>query len=527
VYLDCFSIAGDITAFIMNEPRFHAFRLLRLLRFMRIGKDVNIQKIHPVSGTSPGSDKIVTDNGHVYWYAPRHLFSHGWFKAANGTVLRSSKLWGQILILSALSTLYASRLCTSQCDIGSSQEDCSMCARPIGDGPIIVATLLVAAFLGLLLHISLSRWWEIRAYFQNLTSNMRDFIQMLLAYVPSSDETSIDFREKAIRLQIAAFIMFTQAIRGERDLKLLTYQGLLTLKERKKLKTVAGCYYLAYSWIRSDLWLFARRHADRFVHPESRALCIQGLEKSISSQQSNIENMLALIETPVPYIYTHLMAILAKFELVLVSIWISEILRYGFDQDTVESIVLGYVIIVGLCIIVEGILEVHSSLSTPFGYTAVDFPLHLYVRSTVALVDDTVHKIHPYGKPKFGTETKFQDGGSGSRLRRNDQDMGSGSKLRRNDQDGGSGSRLRRNDQDMGSGSKCRRTQGQDPADGGSGSKTNKSSISKIGFYEVKHSKASSASKIGGYEAKDFRERDDTLKMSGISGVGVGRRGSF
>eukprot|EP00466_Bigelowiella_natans_P010215 jgi/Bigna1/86588/estExt_fgenesh1_pg.C_120022 len=350
------------------------------------------------------------------------------------------------------------------------------------------------------------------ANFQNLTSNIRDFIQMLLAYVPASDETSIDFREKAIRLQIAAFIMFTQAIRGERDLKLLTYQGLLTLKERKKLKTVAGCYYLAYSWIRSDLWLFARRHADRFVHPESTALCIQGLEKSISSQQSNIENMFALIETPVPYIYTHLVAIISKIELVLASIWISEFLRYGIDEDSVESIILGYIIIVGLSIIVEGILEVHSSLSTPFGYTAVDFPLHLYVRSAVALVDDTIQKIHPYGKPKLGTETKLQDGGSGSRLRRNDQDTGSGS-------------RLRRNDQDMGSGSKCRRTLGQDVADGGSGSKTNKSSVSKNGFYEVKHSKASSVSKIGGYETKDLKEREDTLKMSGFSGLG--RRGSF
>jgi len=176
------------------------------------------------------------------------------------------------------------------------------------------------------------------------------------------------------------------------------------------MHTVAGCYFLVYSWIRSELWRFERDASELFVSPRTSATCVSSLDRCIAQQQTEIEGIFTLIETQMPYMLAHLASVSAKIQLLVVALWAGEYIRFGYDQEAYATIAFGIVIVLFVNLVVEGMLQVteqmtidstirlllpqvHTALFNPFGYDAVDFPLHLYVRSVVTLSDELINKV--------------------------------------------------------------------------------------------------------------------------------------
>jgi len=425
IWVDMAVIAADIVAIALDDSNIHAFRLLRVIRIARFGKVTRKWLYLQEDVGREDQEKVVADNGHVIWYMPRHLFSQGWLYSLRGTVAWSREIWVQAVMLLILSAVWGSRICKTGC------QNCGRCTQAIGAVPVLVTTLVATVSCGIFILVTFRRWWNTRSKFAGVTGNVRDFIQMIVAYFPGRDELSFKFSDKIVRLQLAAFILLTQSLRGERDLKLLVDQGLLTYRERKRLRTVAGCYYLVYAWIRSEIWKFERAASDLFVSPSSSGVLCGNLERCLVKQQEDIDSIFTLLETQLPYIYVHLVTLIAKIQLIVVALWAGSLLRYGYDQEAYGTLVFGLLFVVFVNSLVEGMLQVHAALFSPFGYDAVNFPLHLYVRSIVSLSSQLRRKTYPIAKNP-GQHRQQESHDLKSAYSSNPSLFGSGSKKREN-----------------------------------------------------------------------------------------------
>eukprot|EP00468_Gymnochlora_sp_CCMP2014_P000245 CAMPEP_0167743872 /NCGR_PEP_ID=MMETSP0110_2-20121227/2257_1 /TAXON_ID=629695 /ORGANISM="Gymnochlora sp., Strain CCMP2014" /LENGTH=635 /DNA_ID=CAMNT_0007628291 /DNA_START=445 /DNA_END=2349 /DNA_ORIENTATION=+ len=380
VWLDVLSMILDAAALGLNSPRLHLFRVLRFGRIARIGKVTKhwVVGIEENRALKDQREKIVVENQHITWYLPRHLFSHGWFVNSSGTILWSRQLWVQSLMLMILSTIWAAHLCDTSDTL--TRGDFAKCAVPIGDASVLIFTVIAAIFGGVFTYITLTRWWETRKAFTKLAASSRELLQMMISYIPGNDHLSSRFRNLMRRLQLSAFILVTQGVRCDFDLDLLQSQGLLTDDESSSIETVSNGYYIVYCWMRSYLWQFQAESARLFMSPVASMFCAEQVDKCIQQQQLQIGEIFALVQTQVPYIFVHLITLVAKVQLIVLSLWAGTFIRYGHDNESYAMLVWGYVLIIFSSLAIEGMLQMHSSLFSPFGYDAVDFPLHIYVQ---------------------------------------------------------------------------------------------------------------------------------------------------
>jgi hypothetical protein len=378
---DCLVSVIDITIFIIevtSEQANSTFQLIRILRVARLSKISRIARLTVKVDSSVGNDErgkpIETDeDGHIFAFNSANLFSLGYFVNHAGTVVAMPEIWVQCLIFVIITTALATVTCPVACDptlnTFDPEEDCTTCVNSFDPSYGLMFLGLAAFLLGIFAQLLFDRWWDMRVLIQSLFSEIKDAAILTTSFVRGEDEFSIRVRKDVIRWAKLSAYLVEKRIDGKVNYRDAVQKGWLTEAEWDRLEGIEVNHLLPQQWA-FDLLCRAKLNA----LAEGTHDTFDILLECFLRQRAHVDDLLMIMNTPLPYDFLHLMTWICKVNLLFMSVSCGTVVGQAVKQKQYLMIAIGYIIVVLGNMLIEGLLRLHVVLSDPFGDDPCDFP---------------------------------------------------------------------------------------------------------------------------------------------------------
>lgn len=394
----CVSLT-DLIVFCVTEfgevNESDALKFVRVLRVSRLSKVTRISRLikqvdKDVGNEDRGEDMKRDEDGHIFSYNSASLFSLGWMYNLAGTVASMAEIWVQSLMLVIVTTLLAALTCPLACDPNSNAYDgdlvktatCIGCVSSIPADFGLMFLGLAAFLLGIFAQMLFDRWWQLRQTMEELFAEILDTAMLTLCFIRGTDEKSRRVREDIIRWAKLGAYLLEKQIDGKKNFRAAVISGLLTEREWDKLEKHDDNYMLPQSWAMNAL---CKAQIDGLVSEHGGTF--DNLIMTFTSQRRLCTDILMFLNTPIPYIFTHLMTVICKVNLVFTGIACGTMIGTAIEAQQWLAVFIGYSIVVLGNMLVEGLLRLHVVLSDPFGDDACDFPWENYMEDVKQKID--------------------------------------------------------------------------------------------------------------------------------------------
>jgi len=304
-------------------------------------------------------------------YNSEKLFAYG-FIHPKGSVFSYWMILRSI-VMCAVGTFVA--LPSFRC--GTPPQNFSFCFPVLSISEGLLFAGLVAFLLGVSNSITFSRWWSMRERLGVIMNNTA-YETMLLSNFVVHEEAAQTSAKTIIRwLNLAHCLVYKQATKSD-DFSDLLDTKLATPDEIEKLQTYSNLPVMVYGWCMQAIKDLISQNKVAPTVASSTISCI-------ASCFTATQELLAFIETQLPYAYLHMLAVITKIHLTFVVFYGGGMISDGIFNGLWTRILLGYVTIIANNVIYEGLLHIHSTLSNPLENASNDFPNQSYISSTLAL----------------------------------------------------------------------------------------------------------------------------------------------
>lgn len=308
---------------------------------------------------------------HILNYNPTKLFSYGFINPrgsvfCKGTVLRT-------LAMASAGTFVA--LPVFEC--GDTKDGYTFCFPILTSSEGLIFASLVSFLLGLFISTTFSRWWAIREKLGVIMNNTAYETMLLTNFVVNEESSQNSVRTIIRWLNLAHSLVYKHANRDS-DFSRLAKEKLVTPEEIEKLQSYGVPPAMVYGWCMKAV-------KDLINQNKINSAVVGSAINCIGASFMATQELLAFINTQMPYAYLHLLAITTKIHLAFIIFYGGGIISSGIQGDDWTRIALGYTIIITNNFIYEGLLHIHSALENPLGDDVGDFPKHNFASNTRAL----------------------------------------------------------------------------------------------------------------------------------------------
>jgi len=357
-----------------NTESLSFIRVLRVCRLSKISRISRlIVSIDEEKNDERGLPIEKDDDGHIFAYNSATLFSLGWIYNLKGTVTAMPEIWVQALMLVITTTFLAALTCPIECDPYKntylSTCETKSCVNAIDPAYALMFLGLAAFLLGIFAQLLFDRWWNIRVLIEQLMHEVKNTTMMTMSFVRGNDKKSQQLRVDIVRWAKCGAYLLEKKIDGKKNYRSGVLKGYLTEEEWDKIEGEDNNYMMPQQWAFDAL---CQARLDNLVTEFGSTF--DGLLCSFPAQRNNCSDILMLMDTPMPYIFIHLMTVICKVNLLFTAIACGTVVGQAVKTDQYLQILIGYIIVILGNMLIEGLLRLHVVLSDPFGDDACDFP---------------------------------------------------------------------------------------------------------------------------------------------------------
>lgn len=390
--------------------------VLRLLRVMTLLKVFRTFHLRHSSETAEAVRR--NEDGSIIAYNVNNLFAWGFLYNLHGTVLANPEIYVQFLVLAVFTTLYAINLCDSDCShafvsalptAGNGKHCSAWCFSAISASNGFIMASLVSFLLGLFNSLTFSRWWAMRDRLGVVIGRANDISLMYSAYVNGNDERSEWVRRELLRYSSLAHAALYKQTCEDDDWSDLLAAGLCTEKEKRLLEGRPSAYMMVYSWL-TELFLQAAE-SGRVAYPQT---VIPLIHANITKQRGAAADVLMYTGCQLPYSYAHIMTLMVKLHLLLISTTCSTFVGFGLERGHWTDVVWGYLLLFTNVLVFQGLLIIHSELVNPMRRGPNHFPEKQYIDFVMSATHAVLGMRHqlPFGPedmPPLNTPKEWRD----------------------------------------------------------------------------------------------------------------------
>jgi len=242
----------------------------------------------------------------------------------------------------------------------------------------LIFASLVAFLLGLFLSTTFSRWWACREKL-GVVMNNSAYLTMLLTNFVTMEEAPQQTARNIIRWMNLAHALIYKHANKDFDYEDIMKDQLITSEEMKKLDTYGNLPVMVLGWCMNGL---RELISENKLGPVS---AISPCINCVGACTMATQELLAFVNTQMPYAYLHLLGFMTKIHLIFIIFYGGGIIASGIHDEIWTRIIFGYTVIIANNIIYEGLLHIHSMLGNPIGNDTGDFPKHVYMANTRAI----------------------------------------------------------------------------------------------------------------------------------------------
>jgi len=236
---------------------------------------------------------------------------------------------------------------------------------------------LVSFLLGMFVSTTFSRWWSVREKLGVIMNNATYGTMLLTNFVVNEEGAQATAKTIIRWLNLAHCLVYQQANR-KYDFPALSQERLVTKDEIEKLQTYGNLPAMVYGWCMKAVKEMVSQNKITSAVVGSSINCI-------GASFTAAQELLAFVDTQMPYAYLQLLAFTTKIHLIFIVFYGGGMISDGISEESWTRIGLGYTVIITNNVIYEGLLHIHSMLSNPLGDDVGDFPKHLFASNTRAL----------------------------------------------------------------------------------------------------------------------------------------------
>jgi hypothetical protein len=390
-----------------------AVKVLRIARLGKISRIARLQnKVDEIENDIRGKAIEKDDEGHIYQYNSATLFSLGWTYNLGGTVIAMPEIWVQTLVFLIIQTLLASITCPDYCDSSSNAFDpiegeCDYCITTIEPDYSLMFLGLAAFLLGIFAQMLFDRWWQTRLLIEKLFAEIRDTCVITVSIITGKDNHSRNVRHDLVRWAILGAYLVEKEIDGKDNFREAVQMKYLKEREWDEIEKCENknTYHLPYQW-----------GFDTVLRLNESPLCtnkslVHDLALSFNQQRKMCTDILMYLNTPMPYIYIHLMTLICKVDLLFTSIACGTLVGQAIHNKQPLTVAISYLIVLLANMLIEGLLRLHVVLSDPFGDDNCDFPWSTYMKDVIrqCKIFKEQHDKMPYNDDKKMQPYKGED----------------------------------------------------------------------------------------------------------------------
>lgn len=256
----------------------------------------------------------------------------------------------------------------------------SFCFPVLSDTQGLIFASLVAFLLGMFVTTTFTRWWSCREKLGVIMNSTSLMAMAVNNYLPT-DHHSQEIGKKLLRwMHLAHCLVYKQANEDYTFADLVEAE-VATDEEVERLRSIIGVNLpgVVYGWC---------MHAVKTLIMDHKLSPVTIVNSSVAYIQNSFtaaQELIAFINTQIPYAYLHLLTLTTKVHLAFIVFYGGGIISGGLEAEEWTRVLFGYVIIITNNFIYEGLLHIHAMLSNPLGDDDGDFPTHLYVSNTISL----------------------------------------------------------------------------------------------------------------------------------------------
>jgi len=391
--------AIDLTMFLVTEfstvDNPEALNFFRIVRVSRLAKVTRLSRLianieEETGNTNRGAEVEKDEDGHIWQYNSASLFAMGWLHNLAGTVVSMPEIWVQSLMLVIVTTLLAALTCPMKCDSLINSYDplfvaeggCVNCVTSIAPDFGLMFLGLAAFLLGIFAQMLFDRWWQLRQTIEALFAEITDTAMLTLAFLRGQDPKSTAIRRDVIRWSKLGAYLLEKQIDGKRNYRNAIKWGFLTEREWDCLENRDDNFMLPQQWAMDALC----QAKDKGLISEYGGT-FDSLIMTFPAQRKLCTDILMFLNTPIPYIFTHLMTVICKVNLLFTGIACGTMVGQAIEQEQWLAVFIGYMIVILGNMLVEGLLRLHVVLSDPFGDDACDFPWDMMMHTMNAKIN--------------------------------------------------------------------------------------------------------------------------------------------
>jgi len=280
----------------------------------------------------------------------------------------------------SLTTVYALFLCQRTCHVGDDRLECPerhFCLPSMDTPNGFIWASLVNFLLALFNSLTFSRWWDMRSKVGVVMGRSNDIAVQIAAYCRGEAEGAASARKTLLRyVNLAHALLYKQANKDE-DMSDLLDSGLMTELEWDVLRPLVSRYMMVYFWL-SDL-IHQCAENGVFMYPGTT---IRFLQENVTAMRGAAADVFMYLNTQIPYIYVHLITVITKIHLILISMNSAAWVGQGFQEAPhgagLSGIFWGYARLFVSVVAYEGLLQIHAVLAKPFGSGHSAFPSEVF-----------------------------------------------------------------------------------------------------------------------------------------------------
>lgn len=369
-----------------NGNETESLSVIRVLRVTRLSKITRVARIFRFAskvdemhegGVHMKKALEVDENGRIFDYNPENLMSIGWMFHLTGTVVAMPEIWVWTLILLIISTLFAAITCPLECDprqgmFDPDSADCSGCTNSIDPSYGLMFLGLAAFLLSIFSSQLFDRWWTMRLRVQDLFAEIKNTAMMVHAFLRDvQDEEQLALRDDVIRWSVLGAYLLQKKIEHNHNYRDAVLKGYLTESEWDRIERIDCSYVFPHKWMLDSLSEAAHNGLN-----QNSVLCnlMEYLLMSVPRQRVISDEILTILDTPIPYVFLHLITIICKINLIFTAVSCGTYVGHAIMLDQWLQVVLGYCIVVFASMLIDGLLRLQIILSDPFGDDSCDFP---------------------------------------------------------------------------------------------------------------------------------------------------------
>jgi len=237
---------------------------------------------------------------------------------------------------------------------------------------------LVPFVLGLYVSLAFSRWWALREKaLGSVFSSLSNVAMMMSCALP---DPKWDARHEQIaKFGLASIELVTKAARHQDTLDSLLHQDLLTNEEIEALSPLPP-YQRALA-----VWAWILRICSDGLQDKGPRFAV--LQAECLQAREGIQTIHTYLYTQLPFAYVHLLTWLVNVQNFVVAVTGGVVFAIALDQGNYVKCAQEVFMIIIVCVIYEGLLDITYVIHDPFGDDLMDFPVQAYTSYVAASVN--------------------------------------------------------------------------------------------------------------------------------------------